>query len=189
MKKQQEMDTEKENERMTLDRLALGASCVIRQVGNHRGAVKRRLVDMGLTPGTIVKLIKTAPMGDPMEVQLRGYELSLRKVDAAQIQVAPAGGEAEGVPEGAYHLGGGCSGDCSRCGTRAPDPGELEAMRRAHRHEQSQHPRPHAPRAQDRRQWRAAPGGDPHPGKTTPLKPPPRPHQDVGDWPRVTGEG
>ena len=104
MKKQQEMDTEKENERMTLDRLALGASCVIRQVGNHRGAVKRRLVDMGLTPGTIVKLIKTAPMGDPMEVQLRGYELSLRKVDAAQIQVAPAGGEAEGVPEGAYHL-------------------------------------------------------------------------------------
>ena len=188
MKKQQEMDTEKENERMTLDRLALGASCVIRQVGNHRGAVKRRLVDMGLTPGTIVKLIKTAPMGDPMEVQLRGYELSLRKVDAAQIQVAPAGGEAEGVPEGAYHLGGGCSGDCSRCGTRAPDPGELEAMRRAHRHEQSQHPRPHAPRAQDRRQWRAALVGNPNCGKTTLFNALTGSNQYVGNWPGVTVE-
>ena len=71
---------------MTLDQLAVGGSCVIEQVGNQRGAVKRRLTDMGLTPGTVVKLIKMAPFGDPMEVQLRGYELSLRKEDAAQIQ-------------------------------------------------------------------------------------------------------
>ena len=78
----------------TLDQLPVGGSCVIEQVGNQRGAVKRRLIDMGLTPGTVVKLIKTAPLGDPMEVQLRGYELSLRKADAAQIQVLPAGGRA-----------------------------------------------------------------------------------------------
>ena len=73
---------------MTLDKLSIGGSCVIEQVGNQRGAVKRRLIDMGLTPGTTVELIKTAPFGDPMEVRLRGYELSLRKEDAAQIRVA-----------------------------------------------------------------------------------------------------
>ena len=63
---------------MTLDRLRVGDSCIINQVGNSRGAVKRRLIDMGLTPGTRVKLVKMAPFGDPMEVQLRGYELSQR---------------------------------------------------------------------------------------------------------------
>ncbi len=72
---------------MTLDKLPVGGSCVIEQVGNQRGAVKRRLIDMGLTPGTTVELIKMAPFGDPMEVRLRGYELSLRKEDASQIQM------------------------------------------------------------------------------------------------------
>ena len=81
---------------MTLDQLPVGGSCVIEQVGNQRGAVKRRLVDMGLTPGTTVKLVKMAPFGDPMEVQLRGYELSLRRADAdgvaleRQVQETPA---------------------------------------------------------------------------------------------------
>ena len=64
-----------EEKTTTLDQLPVGGSCVIRQVGNQRGAVKRRLIDMGLTPGTEVKLVKMAPFGDPMEVQLRGYEL------------------------------------------------------------------------------------------------------------------
>ncbi len=49
--------------------------------------MKRRLIDMGLTPGTCVTLVKIAPFGDPMELSLRGYELSLRKADAAQITV------------------------------------------------------------------------------------------------------
>ena len=74
---------------MTLEHLAVGAGCVILQVGNQRGAVKRRLVDMGLTPGTAVRLVKVAPLGDPLELSLRGYELSLRKEDAAQIRVRP----------------------------------------------------------------------------------------------------
>ena len=96
-----------QSEAMTLDQLAVGGSCVIERVGNQRGAVKRRLIDMGLTPGTEVKLIKMAPFGDPMELQLRGYELSLRKEDAAQIQVGPvtAGEAREAVSESAYHLG------------------------------------------------------------------------------------
>ena len=82
------MKDEKSN-RMTLDQLEVGGSCLIRQVGNQRGAVKRRLVDMGITPGTVVKLVKVAPMGDPLEVSLRGYELSLRREDAAQITAEP----------------------------------------------------------------------------------------------------
>ena len=85
------MGTEKEKSgQMTLNSLQVGQSCIIEQVGNQRGAVKRRLVDMGLTPGTAVRLVKVAPMGDPLEVSLRGYELSLRREDAAQILVRPA---------------------------------------------------------------------------------------------------
>ncbi|QQO11394.1 ferrous iron transport protein A [Breznakiella homolactica] len=49
------------------------------------GALRRRLLDMGLTPGTSVKVVKLAPMGDPMELELRGYSLTLRRADAANI--------------------------------------------------------------------------------------------------------
>ncbi|MCI5592460.1 MAG: FeoA family protein [Oscillospiraceae bacterium] len=51
------------------------------------GAVKRRLMDMGLTKGTEVYVRKVAPLGDPFEVTVRGYELSIRKVDAEMIEV------------------------------------------------------------------------------------------------------
>ena len=51
------------------------------------GAVKRRIMDMGLTRGTEVYVRKVAPLGDPMEVQVRGYELSLRKADAEMIEI------------------------------------------------------------------------------------------------------
>ncbi len=51
------------------------------------GAMKRRIMDMGVTPGVEIKVIKAAPLGDPIEVNVRGYELSLRKDEAAQIQV------------------------------------------------------------------------------------------------------
>ena len=69
----------------TLNDLKPGQSGTILSVGNQSGAVKRRLVDMGLTPGTLVKVTKVAPLGDPLEVSLRGYELSLRRADAEQI--------------------------------------------------------------------------------------------------------
>ena len=71
----------------TLDHLSVGKSCEILSISNQSGAVKRRLIDLGLTPGTKVTLIKIAPFGDPMEVALRGYEMSLRKADAAQITI------------------------------------------------------------------------------------------------------
>ncbi len=51
------------------------------------GAMKRRIMDMGVTPGVVVKVIKVAPLGDPIEINVRGYELSLRKDEAAQVQV------------------------------------------------------------------------------------------------------
>ena len=51
------------------------------------GAIKRRIMDMGITKGTEVFVRKVAPLGDPIEVKVRGYELSLRKADAAMIEV------------------------------------------------------------------------------------------------------
>ena len=79
---------------MTLDKLPVGKAGTIRQVGGQ-GALRRRLLDMGLTPGTPVKICKMAPLGDPMELELRGYSLTLRKEDAANIELRPEtkGGE------------------------------------------------------------------------------------------------
>lgn len=71
---------------MTLDRLAVGQSALITRVGGT-GPLRCRLLDMGLIPKTRVTLTKVAPMGDPLELQLRGYTLSIRKEDAADIEV------------------------------------------------------------------------------------------------------
>jgi len=57
---------------------------VVDQVGGE-GALHRHLLDMGITPGVRVTLVKTAPMGDPLAIRLRGYSLTLRKEDAARI--------------------------------------------------------------------------------------------------------
>ena len=172
---------------MTLDQLSVGESCEICQVGNQRGAVKRRLVDMGLTPGTVVTLVKIAPFGDPMELRLRGYELSLRKEDAAQIRVRPARETTAGsdVCEKGYHITSPCSGDCAHCAHRAE---EQEAMRRAHEHEQAQHPSTYDPRAHDQHQWKVALVGNPNCGKTTLFNALTGSDQYVGNWPGVTVE-
>ena len=63
---------------MTLDRLPIGTDAVITAVGGE-GALRCRLLDMGLIPKTKVVVKKIAPMGDPIEIRLRGYELTLRK--------------------------------------------------------------------------------------------------------------
>ena len=70
----------------TLRELALKKSTRIVRV-HGEGALKRRLMDMGLTRGTTVTVKKVAPLGDPIEVTVRGYELSLRKADAALIEI------------------------------------------------------------------------------------------------------
>ena len=71
---------------MTLDQLPVGQSGTITAVGGE-GPLRCRLLDMGLIPGTAVMVREVAPMGDPMELRLRGYELTLRKADAANITV------------------------------------------------------------------------------------------------------
>lgn len=71
---------------MTLDELSIGGSAVITAVGGE-GALRCRLLDMGLIPKTRVTLQKVAPMGDPIEIRVRGYELTLRKEDARKIEV------------------------------------------------------------------------------------------------------
>lgn len=82
------MSKQMEYKQKTLEDVAPGERGIILQVGNENGPVKRRLVDMGLTPGTEVIVRKVAPFGDPLELNLRGYELSLRKADAEMIEVA-----------------------------------------------------------------------------------------------------
>ena len=71
---------------MTLDELEIGKSGVITAV-NGEGALRRRLLDMGLTPRTKVMVRKVAPMVDPIEIHLRGYELTIRVDDAKDIEI------------------------------------------------------------------------------------------------------
>lgn len=71
---------------MTLDQLSIGASGIITTVGGD-GPLRCRLLDMGLIPRTRITLQKVAPMGDPIEIQVRGYELTLRVEEAQKIEV------------------------------------------------------------------------------------------------------
>ena len=71
---------------MTLDCVKLGQGGIITVVGGD-GALRRRLLDMGLTPKTKVMVRKVAPMGDPIELYLRGYVLTIRAEDAAKIEI------------------------------------------------------------------------------------------------------
>lgn len=72
-------------ETTTLDKLPLGQEAIIKKVGGEGSILRRRLLDMGLTPRTRVMVRKRAPLGDPLEISLRGYELTLR-ADRAEAQ-------------------------------------------------------------------------------------------------------
>ena len=71
---------------MTLKDIKIGKSAVVTAVGGE-GALRQHFLDMGVIPGAEITLIKLAPMGDPMELQLHGYELTLRRADARKIEV------------------------------------------------------------------------------------------------------
>ena len=73
---------------MTLDELQVGQSAVIKTVGGE-GALRQHFLDMGVLPAAEVTLVKFAPMGDPMELRLHGYELTLRLDDAKNIEITP----------------------------------------------------------------------------------------------------
>ena len=72
---------------MTLREAGIGTSVTVTRVGGE-GALKRRIMDMGITKGVRIVVRKVAPLGDPIEITVRGYELSLRKHDAELIEVA-----------------------------------------------------------------------------------------------------
>ena len=71
---------------MTLKDAKIGQTGTVKKRGGE-GAVKRRIMDMGLTKGAEVYIRKVAPLGDPIEITVRGYELSLRKADAEMIEI------------------------------------------------------------------------------------------------------
>ena len=165
------MNHTKESQARTLQELSPGESGMIVSVGNQSGAVKRRLVDMGLTPGTVVKVTKIAPLGDPLEVSLRGYELSLRKEDAGQIQIGPV----QAKPQAASKPG-------------APDPERDRRQLRDHVHELEHHEKPYDHNAHDTRTMKVALAGNPNCGKTTLFNALTGSNQYVGNWPGVTVE-
>ena len=165
------MNHTKESQARTLQELSPGESGMIVSVGNQSGAVKRRLVDMGLTPGTVVKVTKIAPLGDPLEVSLRGYELSLRKEDAGQIQIGPV----QARPQAASRSG-------------APDPERDRRQLRDHVHELEHHEKPYDHNAHDTRTMKVALAGNPNCGKTTLFNALTGSNQYVGNWPGVTVE-
>ena len=71
---------------MTLKEVKVGDTVSVRKL-NGQGAIKRRIMDMGITKGTEIYVRKVAPLGDPIEITVRNYELSLRKEDAEMIEV------------------------------------------------------------------------------------------------------
>lgn len=70
----------------TLKDIKIGEAAIVKKL-HGAGAVRRHIMDMGITKGTEIFVRKVAPLGDPMEINLRGYELTLRKDDAAKIEV------------------------------------------------------------------------------------------------------
>ena len=78
----------------TVTDMKIGERAVVTGLGCS-GALRRRIIDMGITPGAVVILRKAAPMGDPLEINVRGYELSIRRSEAKEITVETEG-EASG---------------------------------------------------------------------------------------------
>jgi len=83
---------------MNLARVPVGGSAVIGHVGGGR-AFRRRLMELGVLPGTIVEVVRVAPLGDPLELRVRGCLLSVRREEARAVTVAPVPGAEPARPE------------------------------------------------------------------------------------------
>ncbi|MBO6020386.1 MAG: ferrous iron transport protein A, partial [Clostridia bacterium] len=99
---------------MTLKELPIGRSATVVEVGGT-GALRQHLLDMGIVPGVSVSMVKHAPLGDPVEIRIHSYELTLRLADAAKIKVAeqtdePTAEDEEPPKKAATHPGFGESG-------------------------------------------------------------------------------
>ena len=173
------MKTEAKAKKGTLEELPPGESGIILRTGNERGPVKRRLVDMGLTPGTEITVRKIAPFGDPIEVNVRGYELSLRRGDAAQIAMA-TGEEARAASLIRRKRSGMVQ--------HIPDEETLRRMSADHAHEAREHGGKPDYASHDTREMKLALVGNPNCGKTTLFNALTGSNQYVGNWPGVTVE-
>ena len=161
-----------------LEGLRPSESGVVISASSKSLPVKRRLTDMGITPGTVVTVKKTAPLGDPIEISLRGYSLSLRKEDAKLITIRDLNDCDEKS----------CSGSKT---VYPPVRRSLDAsirMRREHAHEQKYHTEKYDGTAHDSREIKAALVGNPNCGKTTLFNALTGSNQYVGNWPGVTVE-
>lgn len=76
-------------ETISLDKLKLGTKAKVITIDSISKEAKRRLLDMGITPGVVVEVKRVAPMGDPVDIHVRGYNLSIRKSDLMHIEVKP----------------------------------------------------------------------------------------------------
>ena len=152
---------------MTLAELKVGQDAVLRTIGGQ-GELRHHLLDMGLTPGTEVTLRKVAPMGDPIEVELRGYELTLRLADAAKIEVENIHETDRAARSEQRH-------------TPVPHPGVGE-LRKA----PSYHDRKNGSEIAKGRPLRFALAGNQNCGKTTLFNQLTGSNQHVGNFPGVT---
>jgi Fe2+ transport system protein FeoA len=83
---------------MTLEQVVPGASVVVEEVGGAR-AFRRRLMELGIIPGTRVEVLRVAPFGDPMELSARGCNLSIRAAEAREVQVVARAAESATLPQ------------------------------------------------------------------------------------------
>ena len=158
---------------MTLRDLQMGESAVITTVGG-RGAFRQHFLDMGMIPGVQVTLVKYAPMGDPMELRLHGYELTLRLADAEQIEieeVQKAGAEHEASKAGK-------GGRLKESGRFTDHPGLGEGGK--YHEKETEHPLP------DGTTLTFALAGNQNCGKTTLFNQLTGSNQHVGNFPGVT---
>lgn len=158
---------------MTLRDLQMGESAVITTVGG-RGALRQHFLDMGMIPGVQVTLVKYAPMGDPMELRLHGYELTLRLADAEQIEieeVQKAGAEHEASKAGK-------GGRLKESGRFTDHPGLGEGGK--YHEKETEHPLP------DGTTLTFALAGNQNCGKTTLFNQLTGSNQHVGNFPGVT---
>jgi len=161
----------------TLEQLAPGESGIIERLSGEKGPVRRRLIDMGLTPGTTVLVRKVAPMGDPIQINLRNYELSLRREDARQIVLCPPGKSPVQRPHSHKRTG---------MVQHIPDNETLRRMQADELQEKADHgsslPGQHG------QVLKLALAGNPNCGKTTLFNELTGSNQYVGNWPGVTVE-
>lgn len=165
------------SEHRPLSSLLPGESGIIKSLTNSDLALRHRLIDMGLTPGTEIKVKKVAPFGDPVQVTVRGYELSLRGSDAAEIALGEAAPRANSPKSSKVTYN-----------QRELDPETLRRMRLAHDHELDFHHGSYDSTAHDKRDMRLALVGNPNCGKTTLFNALTGSDQYVGNWPGVTVE-